>query len=161
LHGFNILRKKGVFPGVVLAAILQHHERFDGSGYVYGKQGRDIQLFAQLISVVDVYDAITSKRPYHEPILPSEAYEYIMGNAGRAFSMEIVDAFTKKVAPFPLGVQVQLSNGEVGIVCKNHSDFLMRPLIRLHPLPGSSENRYLDLKHDSAAYNVTIQKVFA
>jgi HD-GYP domain-containing protein (c-di-GMP phosphodiesterase class II) len=161
IDGYNILKRRGVFPGAVLAAILQHHEKYDGSGYIEGKRGRDIQLFAQIISVVDVYDAITSKRPYHEPILPSEAYEYIMGNAGRAFSMEIVDAFTKKGAPFPLGVQVQLSNGEIGIVCKNHSDYLMRPLIRLHPRPGSTGSRYLDLKNDSSAYNVTIQKVFA
>jgi HD-GYP domain-containing protein (c-di-GMP phosphodiesterase class II) len=161
LDGYNILKQRGAFPGEVLAAILQHHERYDGSGYMDGRRGGEIQLFAQIIAVVDVYDAITSKRPYHEPILPSEAYEYIMGNAGRAFSMEIVDAFTKKVAPFPLGAQVRLSNGETGVVYKNHSDFLMRPLIRLHPPPGSLESRYPDLKNDSAAYNVTIQKVFA
>jgi HD-GYP domain-containing protein (c-di-GMP phosphodiesterase class II) len=161
LDGYNILKRKGAFPGSVLAAILQHHEKYDGSGYVYGKRGREIQLFAQIISVVDVYDAITSKRPYHDPILPSEAYEYILGNAGRAFSMEIVEAFTKKIAPFPLGAQVRLSNGETGIVCKNHSDLLTRPLIRLGPLPGSGECRYIDLKNDVSAYNVTIQKVFS
>lgn len=161
LHGFNILRKKDIFPGAVLAAVLQHHEKFDGNGYLDGKKGRAIHLFAQIISVVDVYDAITSKRPYHDPILPSEAYEFIMGNAGRAFSMEIVDIFTKKIAPFPTGMQVQLSNGETGIVCKNYKDFLTRPLIRLTPLPNCPKNRYIDLKNDSDAYNVTIQKVLA
>ncbi len=160
LHGFNILRKKGVFPGVVLSAVVQHHERYDGSGYLNGKKGREIHRYAQIIAVVDVYDAITSVRPYHDAILPSEAYEFILGNAGRGFSTEIVDIFTKKVAPFPLGMQVQLSNGEIGIVCKNYSDLLTRPLIRLKPLPGSEESRYIDLKNDSGAYNVTIQKVF-
>jgi len=157
--GYDCIKNKWQLPQTVAVSILQHHEKFNGSGYPYGKKSDEIILGAQIIAVADVYDAITSKRPYHEPLLPSEAYEYILGNAGQAFNLEIVNIFTKKIAPFPLGVHVQLSNGLEGIVCKNYEDNLARPLIKLTTGPGQNEDRYIDLKNDSGTYNITVQKI--
>ena len=157
--GFEWIRQKCRLPSTVAASVLQHHEKFDGSGYPSGKKESEIYLFAQIISVVDVYDAITSKRPYKEAVLPSEAYEYILGNSGLAFHPQVVEMFTKKIAPFPLGVQVQLSNGLKGIVYENYEDCLTRPLIKLYSKPMEPE-AFIDLKNDTSAYNITIQKIF-
>ena len=159
-QGSEWIKKSGL-PYTVVAAVLQHHEKFNGGGYPSGRKENDILLFARIIAVADVYDAITSNRPYREPILPSEAYEYILGNSGQAFHPEVVEVFVKKVAPFPLGVQVQLSNGIKGIVFKNYEDCLTRPLIKVRPEPGqpTEEDVFIDLKNDVDAYSVTIQKV--
>jgi HD-GYP domain-containing protein (c-di-GMP phosphodiesterase class II) len=157
--GYQCLKGKAHLPGMVTVPILQHHEKYNGLGYPDGLKGSEISLFAQIISVADVYDAITSKRPYHDAILPSEAYEFIMGNAGISFAPEVVDVFTKNIAPFPLGAHVQLSNGLTGIVYKNYDKCLTRPLIKLEPQPDAPNGGFVDLQTDPKVLNLTIQRV--
>ena len=157
--GYNFIRQKCKLPHIIGVSILQHHERFNGCGYPYGKKSDEIILNAQIIAIADVFDAMTSERPYHGPLMPSEAYEFISGSAGHSFSWELVNIFTRNIAPFPLGLHVQLSNGREGIVYQNYEDCLMRPLVKLKPEPGQFEESFIDLKNDADAYNVTIQKV--
>ena len=156
--GSELIFEKCQFAPSVSTAILHHHERFDGNGYPLGKSGDDIVLYAQIIAIADVYDAFTAKRPHREAALPSEAHEYIMGNAGRAFSPALVDVFSKKIAPYPVGIRVQLSNGLAGIVFSNRGGALTRPVIRLDPTPGEPGPVCVDLS-DAAFSNVTIRKV--
>ena len=73
--------------------ILYHHEKFDGSGYPNGLSGNAIPLNARLFAVVDVFDALTSKRPYKEPIPFAEAMDIIRGGAGKHFDPDIVGNF--------------------------------------------------------------------
>jgi HD-GYP domain-containing protein (c-di-GMP phosphodiesterase class II) len=157
--GYECVRRNDHLPHTVTVAIHQHHEKHNGEGYPNGTAGDEIILNSQIISVIDVYDALTSKRPYRDPILPSEAYEYISGNSGQSFNPAVVDVFLRKVAPFPLGVHVQLSNGQSGIVFKNYGDMLTRPLIKLDPMPGQTQDVFLDLRSDLRLLNVTIQKI--
>ncbi len=70
-----------------------HHENWDGSGYPRGLKGTDIPLASRIFSVVDVYDALTSDRPYHKAIPPKEALLYIRDHAGRQFDPQVVDTF--------------------------------------------------------------------
>jgi HD-GYP domain-containing protein (c-di-GMP phosphodiesterase class II) len=157
--GVQRLKLRDILPSAVISPILQHHEKYNGNGYPFGTEGKSIPLHAQIISIVDVYDAITTRRPYRNPIPASEAYEYILGNSGLAFCPELVEVFAKKIAPFPLGVQVLLSNGQKGIVYKNYEDNLIRPLIKLEPTPEHPGERYIDLKNDTDSYNITVEKV--
>jgi len=147
-----------MFPPNVYLGVGQHHERYDGRGYPLGVAGESINPIARIIAMTDTYDAITSKRPYHEAIMPHEGCEYIMGNAGSHFDPDAVDVFFRTVAPFPVGVSVKLSNGAEGIVAKNYSSFPMRPLIRLKPKPGD-KTRYLDLCNDPGALSIIVQEL--
>ncbi len=79
--------------------IISHHERMDGSGYPARLRDKNIPLCARVLAVADVYDALTSNRPYRAPSLPSEASEYIMGGSGLYFDEQVVSAFVRKVAP--------------------------------------------------------------
>jgi len=73
--------------------VLYHHERWDGSGYPHGLAGRAIPIEGRLMAVVDVYDALTTSRPYH-PARPSrEVIEYMQLRSGSLFDPELVDAF--------------------------------------------------------------------
>jgi len=156
--GANYLRDKLFFKPDIYLPVGQHHEHYDGTGYPDGLPGDATCLPAKVIAMCDTYDAITSKRPYHDPIMPHEACEYVMGNAGSHFDPDAVGVFFRTVAPFPVGVSVRLSNGEEGIVCKNFSSLPMRPMIRLKPAPGRKP-RLLDLGHDPDALNITIQEL--
>lgn len=74
---------------------LYHHERWDGSGYPMGIKGTDIPLEARIMSIVDVYDALTSKRPYKEPFSHEKACAIIVEGRGKQFDPDLVDEFLK------------------------------------------------------------------
>lgn len=81
---------------------LYHHERWDGEGYPVGLSGTDIPVEARLFSVVDVYDALTSDRPYRPAWSEEETLEYIAEGSGTRFDPEVVEAFirTRQAAVF-------------------------------------------------------------
>lgn len=72
---------------------LYHHERWDGSGYPFGLKGKDIPLGARFFAIIDVYDALTSNRPYRDPWVTSRAIEYLRNQAGILFDPELVERF--------------------------------------------------------------------
>ncbi|XMB86378.1 HD domain-containing phosphohydrolase [Mycoplasmatota bacterium WC44] len=73
--------------------IKYHHERYDGSGYPEGLKGSNIPLIAQIISVADVFDALTSDRVYRPVMSSNDAMKIILDNSGKMFNPKIVNAF--------------------------------------------------------------------
>jgi len=91
----EILRPKGIeFLHEAAEIVHSHHERFDGSGYPQGLKGEAIPLGARLFAVVDVYDAITSTRPYRTPMSHAAALDLIKQGSGRDFDPQVVEVFT-------------------------------------------------------------------
>ncbi len=126
--------KKNYYPDVpesVARGVLEHHERYDGSGYPHKKHGTEITFYGRILAVSDGYDALVSDRPYRKGMFPSEVIEYIQGNCGTMFDFDIVKIFSEKVAPFPVGTCVVLSNKAVGLVMANYEGFSQRPLIKV------------------------------
>ena len=108
---------------------LTHHEKIDGTGYPNGLRGEKIPLWGRIISVADVYDAITSYRSYRSPMTPAEAVDLIMGQVGTAFDYEVVRVFIDKLVLYPINTCLELSNKRFGIVIDN--EYQMRPIIRM------------------------------
>ena len=78
--------------------LLRSHERYDGSGYPDGLEGDDIPLVAQIMGLVDVYDAVTTRRPYQGPHTSQEAVDILRGQAVRGWRRpDLVDAFAALV----------------------------------------------------------------
>ncbi|HOV63724.1 MAG TPA: HD domain-containing phosphohydrolase, partial [Spirochaetia bacterium] len=77
-----------------------HHERWDGTGYPNGLKGKDIPLSARIVAIADVYDALTSDRPYKKAFTHEEAVKTIQEESGKQFDPDIVDAFTKNHEAF-------------------------------------------------------------
>lgn len=139
-------------------AVLTHHEKFDGTGYPFQIPNEKIPLYGRIIAVCDVYDALTSDRPYRKAMSPSEAMEYIMGGSGTYFDPNVVQVFVRKVMPYPVGTCVQLSNGQVGIVAKNYSHNCLRPKVKL--LKGETNiPHFYDLYFDKNLLNITISEI--
>ncbi len=76
-----------------------HHERWDGSGYPFGLKGQAIPLAARIFAVVDVWDALTSNRPYRKAWSPTQAREYLRAEAGKLFDPMVVEIFLERVVP--------------------------------------------------------------
>ena len=79
----------------MLAMVRSHHERYDGTGYPDKIKGDSINIFAQIISVADSYDAMTSRRSYREALSKEEAIEQLKKNSGTQFNTQVVKAFLK------------------------------------------------------------------
>ena len=92
-----------------------HHERWDGTGYPHGLTETKIPLVARIVAVADVYDALTSKRPYKQPMDHLESKAIILSGSGSQFDPEVVDAFIRHEEEFQTisRTQLQLSDEEV------------------------------------------------
>lgn len=157
-RGYIYLSDYMDIPDVARNTALQHHEQFNGKGYPQGLSGEAIHLFGRIVGVADVFDALTSDRPYRKAMLPSDAIEYIMGGYNSMFDPSVVNALTRKVAPYPIGTCIRLSTGETGIVTKNYEFASLRPMIKLI-VDNKPTDTYIDLAHDRAALNVTINEI--
>lgn len=149
--GYEFLKDNFEFDSEVYDAVLLHHEAYNGGGYPMQKSGIEIPIYARIIKLVDVYDALTSKVPYHEAVSPSEAVEYIMANAGAEFDPELVNVFMRKISVYPIGCEVELSDGRTAIVMENYREFILRPKIKIIP-----DGEIIDLKSDEKARCLTI-----
>jgi len=108
-----------------------HHERYNGEGYPLGLKGRDINYFAQMVGMADVYDALTSDRCYRKAHAPHDALELISGSGNWWFDTKLVYNFLCCVAAYPTGTLVQLSSGEIGVVVDTPQGYSFFPNVRV------------------------------
>ncbi len=97
------LRQAGCFSENIIDIADQHHERIDGSGYPGNLQGEQINFFARIVAIADVYDALTSMRPYKKAYKPHIAYGIMSLNAEKNFEGELFRRFFENVAIYPVG----------------------------------------------------------
>lgn len=129
LSYYKLINKPNV-AGTVKMAVLLHHENLDGSGYPNGLSGNEIPLYARILHVADVYDALITTKAYQKGYAPNEAIEYLMGAGGIMFDSDIVQRFKEVIPLYPKGSEISLSNGMVGIVIENSKEHNLRPVIR-------------------------------
>ncbi len=154
--GCNYIRRGYGVPFDTYMGILDHHEKYSGQGYPNDLRGNRISIFGRIIALADVYDALISDRPYRKALLPSEAYEFIMASTMTSFDPVIVEAFVKKIAPFPIGTCVKLSNGMVGIVVENYETLSMRPKVKIYQVEGEYVEPYELELFDPESLNITV-----
>ncbi|WP_227937126.1 HD-GYP domain-containing protein [Alkalihalobacillus deserti] len=129
--GFDTLRKVHEIPLPASHCAFQHHERIDGTGYPRGLKGDEIHRYAKIISVADVFDALTSHRVYRPPLLPHQAIDLLDAGKGTQFESKQVELFKGCVAIYPQGLSVKLNDGRTGIVSKYNYNAVGRPWVRI------------------------------
>lgn len=125
--GYNIIKDNPNVSAVAKVIVLCHHEREDGSGYPLGK-GEDLHIGAKIVGCCDVFNALTSARPYRQGM---ELNEVVLLLRKEKLNLEIKNALESILAFYPVGTTVLLSNGAIGIVEKNYQGNLKRPLVRI------------------------------
>lgn len=153
LRGYEYLKDCSTIPGSARIIALQHHEKIDGSGYPNGLDGNDIYKLSKIVSIVDVYDALTSNRPYRKAMSPNEALEYLYGNGNRHFDYDMIKIFANKIIPYPVGSLVKLSNGEIAAVKKVKRNFALRPVVETLT---KNNKRVIDLTKET---NIVVSNV--
>ena len=130
-HSVEILKTmKGVKPSAIDIA-LNHHERFNGSGYPNGLKGNMIPLYARIAGIIDTYDTLTSKRPNSTPVSHDEAVRSLYKSIDKDFQKDILETFIQCLGTYPAGTLVELNTGEVAVVLQQNRISRLRPRIML------------------------------
>ncbi|MEO6555712.1 MAG: HD domain-containing phosphohydrolase [Nitrospiraceae bacterium] len=144
--GYQTIRKAGQKYDWLAQVVRQAHERWNGQGYPNKLKGRQICEFAQIIGVVDVFDALVSPRGYRRRFLPHEAVRELIVAERTAFPREAVKALVEQLSAYPLGTLVRLTTGEVGSVMRINTRYPLRPVVWIEgEAADGQERRQLDL----------------
>jgi len=131
LFGYDLLKDKNEISNDALDVVKNHHERLDGKGYPNKLMEHQINQYTKLVSIVDVYDAITSKRAYHDAMNPHDALNVIFRSDKGSFDQGLLEQFIKYLGVYPIGSVVELSNGQVGVVMSFNDKHHLTPMILL------------------------------
>ena len=121
---------KGIKPSTIEIARF-HHERFNGSGYHAGLQGKQIPLYARIAAIIDTYDAMTSARPYSAQKSHDKVIKELYSLKNTYFQSDLLETFIQCLGTYPTGSLVELNTGEVGIVLQQNKISRLRPRIML------------------------------
>lgn len=126
-----LLEAKGVSQ-IALDVCLHHHEKVDGSGYPDGLTGDQISLYAKMGAVCDVYDAITSNRPYKAGWCPAESLKKMSEWSRGHFDEAVFQAFVRSIGIYPVGTLVKMMSGRLGVVVEQQvGKSLLLPKVRV------------------------------
>jgi len=152
-EGYKMLMASSGVDAVSFDVVLHHHEKMDGSGYPERLVGAQISLHAKMAAVCDVYDAITSNRPYKSGWDPAESLRKMAEWANGHFDPTVFQAFVKSMGIYPVGSLVRLTSGRIGVVTEQSKRSLTTPIIKVF-FSTKSNMRIVpvmvDLSHPSA-----------
>jgi HD-GYP domain-containing protein (c-di-GMP phosphodiesterase class II) len=120
-RGHAMLIQASIIDEVTLDVCLHHHEKMNGTGYPHKLKSEEISIFAKMAAVCDVYDAVTSNRPYKEG----------MAQWTEHFDDRVFKAFVKSVGIYPIGSMVKLKSGRLAVVVEQSQKSLLSPIIKV------------------------------
>lgn len=129
--GHRLLIASGGADEVTLDVVLHHHEKTDGSGYPKALKADEISLYAKMGAVCDVYDAITSNRPYKSGWDPAESIRRMAEWTRGHFDPAVFQAFVKSLGIYPIGSLVRLQSSRLGIVIEQAEKSLLTPRVKV------------------------------
>ncbi len=143
-----LLKTQGITDSIKYSA-LQHHERIDGSGYPLRLKSGQIHEFSKIIMVCDIFNAMTSDRPYRKKLSPFEAAEYILWQSGVTLDTKVCYVFLSNISKYFVGKKVILNDGKIGTIVYVDPNHPTKPTIQV-------DNKFIDLSQEKS---VTISEM--
>lgn len=137
VKGYQLLQKNKLDPHIQYAALM-HHEKCDGSGYPIGLKGNQIDWCAQIVTIADIYEAMTAKRVYRGPISPFKVINMFEEDGLKKYNPKYLLTFLEHVVNSYMNCKVRLSNGEEGDIVFINKVRLSKPMVK-------TKNNFIDL----------------
>jgi HD-GYP domain-containing protein (c-di-GMP phosphodiesterase class II) len=131
IHSFEIMKKEFMYPDYVCEIALQHHEHWDGTGYPRQLSGNYINQCALILSVVDAFIAMVTKKAYRNSMTGYHAMKTLVSDNASYFSPDILKLFVKILGLHPIGSSVLLNNGMAAKIIRVNPDAPLRPVIQM------------------------------
>lgn len=145
LYGYEILMQTNIAEEAAQIA-LHHHEKYDGTGYCWGLRNTNIPLFARIVAVADVYDAMSNDRVYKRRTLPDQVFREITHLGDKHFDAHIMETFAKHINIYPTGTGIVLNSGHRGIVLHQNKLYPESPIVRVFtPKEQNIKRLYFDV----------------
>jgi HD-GYP domain-containing protein (c-di-GMP phosphodiesterase class II) len=151
VYGYKMIQKLPTLQEGAKLAVLQHHERNDGSGYPFGLDEKKIHPYSKIVAVADVYHAMISERLYRAKQSPFKALEQLQADSFGKLSMENVQVLLDNLTAFTIGTKVKLSNGETAEIVFIYPDSPTRPMVK-----NLETNQFVSLREHR---NIHIEEV--
>jgi putative nucleotidyltransferase with HDIG domain len=141
-YGFQILKNSGIVDETVINIVLTHHEKINGKGYPFGLSGSSLNEKSRIVSICDIYDAVTSDRVYRKKENPLKGFDIIVDGSYKGLDPFLTRLFIENSSLVYCGSKVILSNGRVGKIVRIPPQDPLKPWITL-------DNQLIDLKTSS------------
>lgn len=161
IEGFHLLNKYTNIPQHVKNAALMHHEKCDGSGYPYGLADQEIDRFAKIVTIADIFDAMTSERVYRKALCPFAVIKTFEDEGIQKYELKYILTFLENVANSYLNHRVTLTNGMEGNVIFINQNNYSKPVIRTkdNQIIDLQEQYYQNIMNLSNQKNVAIETI--
>lgn len=150
-YGYQILKSHTNYSARILDAVLMHHEREDGTGYPSNLKSKDINFYAKIIAVANLYSSVTLDRIYKKTDTPFSVFEIFESASSQKFEPLVVYTLISNIANYYVGDKVRLTNGKLGQIVFIDPEFISRPVI--HCQDGTT----VDLKVEK---NIKIAEIY-
>ena len=161
IEGFHMLNRFRNIPEPVKNVALMHHEKCDGSGYPYGLKGNEIDKFSKIVTIADIFDAMTSERVYRAAMCPFSVIKHFEDNGIQKYEMKYILTFLENVSNSYLNHRVTLSNGLEGDVIFINNEKFSQPVIRTdnNEIINLQEQYYNNIMKLSNQENISIETI--
>lgn len=161
VHGRDILISAREIPSSAVDVAHAHHEHVDGSGYPRGLKSEQLTLFTRIISIADVYNAVTSERVYHDRQSHMEAVNILTKGRETQFEASLVMRFISCIGIYPPGTLVELNSGEVAVVTEVSAETKAKPklIVVLDRFKQPVEEKEVDLAKEEKTVDGEVYKI--
>ena len=157
-HGYKLAKRDNLEDNIA-DIILEHHEKYDGSGYPFGKGNRDIGLYSKVVSIANKFNNLIVNGNDGLICSADKAMKIIISLSKKDFDMDIVKHFQKAIGFYPNNTKVKLSNGQTARVIQQNTNLPLRPILSIEKNEDGSDANYLEVLDLSKSNNLFIREV--
>lgn len=132
IHSYQMVKNITLLKPEMKLAILQHHERIDGTGYPLAEKGDRVHKYSQIIAIADIYHAMTSERPYKKAQSPFKVLQSMEEDQFGKLDVSVLNILVTAITNLPLGTSVSLSNGDIGKIIFVKPELPTRPMVKIN-----------------------------
>ncbi|WP_300365040.1 HD domain-containing phosphohydrolase [Brachyspira sp.] len=129
-QGYKLVKRDNLDDNIA-DIVLEHHEKYDGSGYPFQKDNKDISLYSKIVSICNTFNNLITKGEHGVPCPADKAVKIIISLAKKDFDSDVVKAFQKAVGFYPNNTRVKLSNGSIARVIEQNPNLPLRPVLSI------------------------------